>query len=160
MGAKLLVAVPFWRFATMRRILPVRQIPTLLGLVLAISWLGASPCQALGLFWHTTYYTKTTTKTVTHGHPPVAAAPVAAAPAMAPSFAPAQMFFAPVAPMMAPTMMAPVAPMMVPTMMAPVAPTMMAPSFAAPVAPSYAPPTAPQAAPAVPASPQAASPQR
>ena len=95
-----------------------------------------TPARALGL---RTYYSKTTTKTVTHGTPPAAPAMVAPAPAM--------MMMVPVPMYQAPAAYAPAAPAfaapIVPMYAVPAAPAYYAPAFApapsVPIAPNYAP---------------------
>ena len=69
----------------MRRSFFRRVIPVLIGPAMVLCGVGPRPCFAL--FFHKTYYTKTTTKTVTHGRPPAAPVAAAATP-IAPAYAP------------------------------------------------------------------------
>ena len=117
----------------MRRIVWPRARWAAFGWMIAVATTAHSTCFAFGdhLFGHRTYYSKTTTKTVTHGTPPAVLyhSPIASLP-VAPAMVPA----APMQYVASPMMFMPVA-----------APA--APSYAPPVAPSYAPSTAPNYAP-------------
>jgi hypothetical protein len=132
----------------MRRIFPSKRFWALLGLASIWSGIAPSSCFA-GLFHRTTYYSKTTTKTVTHGTPPAALPAPSYAP-VAPAYMPMMPAYAPVAPAYVPasTPYNPVAPSYAPVMTSyvPMAPS-YAPMYAAPVAPSYAAPAAPAYAP-------------
>jgi len=132
----------------MRRIVWPRARWAAFGWMIAVATTAHSTCFAFGdhLFGHRTYYSKTTTKTVTHGTPPAVLyhSPIASLP-VAPAMVPA----APMQYVASPMMFMPVAAPAAPSY-APVAPSYYAPaapSYAPPVAPSYAPSTAPNYAP-------------